>query len=67
VPVPVCADDPDEYSFVGVTLEEPIITRIVLTLGEVPIGPRVDDVSSGGAGDVVVLDDFLYSEPQQQP
>ena len=66
VPVPVRAD-PDEYSLVGVTFEEPIITRIVLTLGEVPIGAGVDDVSSGGGGDVVVLDDFLYSEPQPLP
>ncbi len=66
VPVPVRAD-PDEYSLVGVTFEEPIITRIVLTLGEVPIGAGIDDLSSGGGGDVVVLDDFLYSEPQPLP
>jgi hypothetical protein len=66
VPVPVRAD-PDEYSLVGVTFEEPIITRVVLTLGEVPIGAGVDDLSSGGGGDVVVLDDFLYSEPQSLP
>ena len=66
VPVPVRAD-PDEYSLVGVTFEEPIIARVVLTLGEVPIGAGVDDVSNGGGGDVVVLDDFLYSEPQPLP
>ena len=32
VPVPVRAD-PDEYSLVGVTFEQPIIARVVLTLG----------------------------------
>lgn len=63
VPVPVRAD-PDEYSLVGVTFEQPIIARVVLTLGDVPIGAGIDDVTSGGGGDVVVLDDFLYSEPQ---
>jgi hypothetical protein len=66
VAVPV-REDPDEYSLVGVSFEEPVITRIVLTLGEVPIGAGVDDLSSGGGGDVVVLDDFLYSEPQPLP
>ena len=66
VPVPVRAD-PDEYSLVGVTFEQPIIARVVLTLGDVPIGAGIDDVTSGGGGDVVVLDDFLYSEPQPLP
>ena len=66
VPVPVRAD-PDEYSLVGVTFEEPIIARVVLTLGEAPLGAGVDDLSAGGGGDVVVLDDFLYSEPQPLP
>ena len=63
VPVPVRAD-PDEYSLVGVTFEKPIITRVVLTLGDAAIGAGVDDLSEGGAADVVVLDDFLYSEPE---
>ena len=35
-----------------------------MTLGDAPIGAGVNDVSSGGTADVVVLDDFLYSEPQ---
>ena len=63
VPVPV-RKDPDEYSLVGVSFDAPVIARVVLTLGDTPIGPDVDDVSSGGIADVVVLDDFLYSEPQ---
>jgi hypothetical protein len=63
VPVPVRAD-PDEYSLVGVTFDKPIIARVVLTLGEVAIGAGVDDLSDGGAADVVVLDDVLYSEPE---
>ena len=53
------------FSLVGVTFADPIITRVVLDLGEVPLGAQVNDVSGGGAGDVVVLDDFAYSEPQR--
>jgi hypothetical protein len=66
VPAPVRAD-PDEFSLVGVSFEQPIITRVVLTLGEVPLGAGIDDLGSGGAADVVVVDDFLYSEPQPLP
>jgi hypothetical protein len=64
VPAPVRAA-PDAFSLVGVTFEQPVIARIVLTLGDTPIGAGINDVSSGGTADVVVLDDFLYSEPQQ--
>jgi hypothetical protein len=63
VPVPVRAD-PDEYSLIGVQFDRPAIARIVMTLGDTPIGAGVNDVSSGGTADVVVLDDLLYSEPQ---
>ncbi len=63
VAVPVRAD-PDEFSLVGVTFEQPIIARVVLTLGEAPLGAGIDDLSDGGGADVVVLDDFIYSEPQ---
>jgi hypothetical protein len=55
---------PDAFSLVGVTFEQPVIARIVLTLGEAPIGAGINDLTSGGLVDVVVLDDFLYSEPQ---
>jgi len=63
VAVPTRAD-PDEYSLVGVTFETPVIARVVLILGDTPIGAGINDLSSGGTKDVVVLDDFLYSEPQ---
>jgi hypothetical protein len=63
IEVPV-RKDPDEYSLVGVTFEEPVIARVVLVLGDTHVGRNVNDVSSGGSKDVVVLDDVLYSEPQ---
>jgi hypothetical protein len=63
VAVPV-RKNPDEYSLVGVTFSKPVIARVILVLGDTPIGKGIKDVSSGGTKDVVVLDDFLYSEPQ---
>ena len=63
VPVPARAA-PDPFSLVGVTFDQPVIARIVLTLGEAPIGAGTNDLSSGGLVDLVVLDDLLYSEPQ---
>jgi hypothetical protein len=56
---------PDGFSLVGVTFDRPVIARIVLTLGEAPVGVGINDVSSGGLVDLVVLDDLLYSEPQR--
>jgi hypothetical protein len=56
--------DPDEYTLVGVRFDRPAIARVVLTLGDTPIGAGIDDVTQGGTKDVVVLDDLLYSEPQ---
>lgn len=55
---------PGRSGLESVPYDAPVIARVVLTLGDTPIGADVDDVSSGGMADVVVLDDFLYSEPQ---
>jgi hypothetical protein len=45
-------------SFLGVTFTDDI-GRVRITTGNTPLGPN-----DGGAVDVVVLDDFIYSEPQ---
>jgi hypothetical protein len=63
VPAPA-RSAPTAFSLVGVTFDQPVIARVVLTLGEAPIGAGIDDLSYGGLVDLVVLDDFLYSEPQ---
>ncbi len=64
VPAPPRAA-PDAFSLVGVTFDQPVIARVVLTLGEAPIGAGINDLTGGGLVDLVVLDDFLYSEPQR--
>jgi hypothetical protein len=46
-------------SFFGVVFEEPLIARVRITTGNVAPGP--DDI---GRRDVVMMDDFIYSEPQ---
>jgi hypothetical protein len=46
-------------SFLGVVFEDARIARVQITTGNVPPGPDDD-----GHKDIVVMDDFLYGEPQ---
>jgi hypothetical protein len=46
----------------GVTFTTERIARVRITTGNSSLGPN-----DGGAVDVVVMDDFLYSEPQVVP
>lgn len=52
------------FSFAGARFENAIVSRVRITLGSGAIGAGFKDVSSGGSRDIVVLDDFLYTEPQ---
>ena len=56
--------NPDEYTFAGVAFNGSVVARIRITLGNAPIDAATNDRSSGGTKDVVVLDDFVYGEPQ---
>lgn len=47
-------------SFLGVTFDDPVIARVRIVAGNSV--PGVDD---GGGHDVVLMDDFLYGEPQE--
>jgi hypothetical protein len=49
-------------SFFGIVFDDARIARVRITSGNVAPGP--DD---GGKRDVVMMDDFLYGEPQPQP
>lgn len=48
-------------SFVGMILDEPV-AKVRITAGDGPLGG--DDISQGGPLDLVVLDDFIYAEPE---
>jgi hypothetical protein len=49
-------------SFLGVTFTTERISRVRITTGNSSLGPN-----DGGGVDVVVMDDFIYSEPQAVP
>jgi hypothetical protein len=58
-PVPVSNNG---LSFLGVVLDEPIVARVRIAYGTVPLGP--DDRLPT---DVAVMDNFIYGEPQAAP
>jgi hypothetical protein len=56
--------DPNGFSFVGVAYETARVARVQITSGEAALGYGNKDVSDGGAYDLVVMDDYLFGEPQ---
>jgi hypothetical protein len=51
-------------SFAGARFADAVIARVRITLGNGTIGAGRLDISMGGSSDIVVLDDFFYTEPQ---
>ena len=49
-------------SFFGIVFDDPLIAGVRIFSGDVAPGP--DD---GGKLDIVVMDDFIYGEPQLLP
>ena len=50
-------------SFLGVVFQDTVVTRVRIVSGNAALGEGVRDVSDGGREDLVVMDDFLSSEP----
>jgi hypothetical protein len=50
------------FSFVGVTFDTASVARVRITSGNGVAG--ANDVTQGGPADVVMMDDFIYGEPQ---
>jgi hypothetical protein len=57
--------DPAGFSFVGVVFDSPIVAQVRITSGQRALGAGVEDLSDGGNLDLVVMDDYLYAEPQE--
>jgi hypothetical protein len=49
-------------SFLGIVFDEPLIARVRITTGNTAPGPDDDD-----RHDIVMMDDFIYGEPQPRP
>ena len=58
--------DATGHSFVGFKFPTAIVARVRITSGSGALGAQANDVSSGGTADLVVMDDFIYSEPAPQ-
>ncbi len=55
------------FTFVGAVFESAIVARVLITSGEAALDATITDVSAGGTQDLVVMDDFVYGEPQPLP
>lgn len=49
------------FSFFGIVFDEPLIARVRITTGDTEPGPDDDEKN-----DIVMMDDFIYGEPQSQ-
>jgi hypothetical protein len=63
-PAPARSDSAG-LSFIAVSFAEPLIARVRLTMGTGALGANVNDVTSGGTVDLVVMDNLIYSEPRR--
>ena len=55
------------FSFTGAVFASPIIARVRITSGDAALTATSLDISAGGTTDLVVMDDFVYGEPQPRP
>jgi hypothetical protein len=57
--------DANGLSFLGLKFDAAVVARVHIVCGNGNLG--ANDVSDGGTVDVVVVDNFIFGEPQAQP
>lgn len=59
--------DVNSLSFLGFKFDAAIVARVRIVCGNGMLAPGTNDVSDGGNADLVVVDNFIYGEPQPVP
>jgi hypothetical protein len=59
--------DANGLSFVGFRFPQAIVARVRVTGGTAAIGAGIRDLTSGGAADLVTVDNFIFGEPTALP
>jgi hypothetical protein len=53
-----------EFSFVGAVFPASVVSHVFIISGDSALSATTNDVTTAGTKDLVVMDDFIYGEPQ---